>query len=191
MLNRRYLLDPRLTRAATSATRLPNSRASAISFASIPGDSEPVVALAPNRPNGPPALMTIISEPSIAPRIVSIVTSLPLAPEPPVANAAPTLLRIFRDLASRPNLGPQLSRNVLTCPEMLPTYTGEPTMTASADKRSSRITSPTRFRTTLVPETALTPSATPWAIFSVLPVAEWYVTSTITGAGSAASPGLA
>jgi hypothetical protein len=72
----------------------------------MPGDSEPVVALAPNRPNGPQALMTIISEPSIAPRMVSIVISLPLEPEAPVANAAPTLLRILRDLVSRPNLGP-------------------------------------------------------------------------------------
>src|SRR4030095_6044209 len=52
--------------------------------------------------------------------------------------------------------------------------------------RSLLVTSPTRLRPTVVPDTAFAPSATPCAIFSVLPVAEWYVTNTMTG-GSAAS----
>ena len=55
---------------------------------------------------------------------------------------------------------------------MLAKYTGDPTMTASEPERSPATTSPTFFRSTLVPETALAPSATPSAIFSVLPVAE-------------------
>src|SRR5512147_1686986 len=64
-------------------------------------------------------------------------------------------------------------------------------MTASADNRSSVATSPTRFRTTLVPETAFTPSATPRAIFSVLPETEWYAMSTVTeDTESAARVGL-
>src|SRR4030095_7769252 len=51
------LVDPRFTTAATSATRLPRARASASSFSSIPGESGPVVALAPNSP--PPLTLTI------------------------------------------------------------------------------------------------------------------------------------
>src|SRR5207247_10442298 len=165
----RYLLAPRLTTAATSATRLPRARASATSFSSMPGESGPVVALAPNPP---PPLTTIIWLMSMAPRMVSIVTSFPLETAPPVANAPPTLLRILRS-CHRPNLRSQLSRKVFTQPDMFPKYTGDPTTTASEDTRSSPVTSPTRFRTTLVPGTALAPSAAPWAIFSVLPVAEW------------------
>jgi hypothetical protein len=43
----------------------------------MPGDSGPVVALAP-KPNAPPALTTIILLMSIASRMVIIVISLPL-----------------------------------------------------------------------------------------------------------------
>ena len=49
----------------------------------------------------------------------------------------------------------------------------------SADNRSCAVTSSTRFRTALVPVTPLTPSTTPWAIFSVLPLAEWYAIRTL------------
>src|SRR5574341_775198 len=52
-----YLPDPRLMTAATSATPLPRLLASANSFSSMPGESGPVVALAPNAP--PPPTTTI------------------------------------------------------------------------------------------------------------------------------------
>lgn len=51
-----YFPDPPLTLAATSATRLPRALAFANFFSSMPGESGPVVALAPNAPNAPPAL---------------------------------------------------------------------------------------------------------------------------------------
>jgi hypothetical protein len=57
-------------------------------------------------------------------------------------------------------------------------YTGNPTMIASEDNRSSAVTSLTRFRAVLVPRTDLAPSATPWTIFSVLSVTEWHAIST-------------
>src|SRR6266498_1809466 len=152
-----HLLDPRLTTAATSATRWPRSRADASSFSSTPGESGPVVALAPNPP---PPLTMIIWLLSIAARMPSIVNSFPAETDAPVENAAPTLLRILRSL-NRSNFSDQLSKKVLTSPDMLAKYTGEPTMTASEDDRSLAATSPTLFRTTLVPETALAPSATP------------------------------
>src|SRR5262245_38288189 len=108
----------------------------------------------------------------MAARMPRIVNSFPAEMDAPVENAAPTLFRILRSL-KRSNFSDQLSKNILISPDMLEKYTGEPTMTASEDDRSVTATSPTFFRTTLVAETALAPSATPWAIFSVLPVAEW------------------
>ena len=44
---------PRLLTVATSATRLPSSRAAASFLSSMPGESGPVVALAPNRETTP------------------------------------------------------------------------------------------------------------------------------------------
>src|SRR5262249_58023676 len=63
---------------------------------------------------------------------------------------------------------------------MFPKYTGDPTMTAWENNKSSVDTSTTRFRRTLVAETAFAPSATLLAIFSVLPETEWYAISTVT-----------
>src|ERR1044071_4385925 len=48
---------PRLMIPATSATRLPSAAASASSFSSMPGESDPVVAVAPRPP--PPLVTTI------------------------------------------------------------------------------------------------------------------------------------
>src|SRR4030095_15398703 len=101
-----------------------------------------------------------------------IVNSFPADTAAPVANAAPTLLRILRSW-NRPNFSDQLSRNVLTSPDMFAEYTGDPMMTVAGDAAPPAPTSPTGFRRTVAPETALATSATPWAIFSVLPVAEW------------------
>src|SRR5262249_9967180 len=126
-----YLFDPRLTRAVNSATRLPKVRASTSSLSSMPGESGPVVALAPNAP--PPT--TTIWFTSIAASMVSIVISFPLEIAPPVANAAPTLLRILRS-RQRSNFSNQLSKNVFTSPDMFPKYTGDPTMIASQATRS-------------------------------------------------------
>src|SRR2546428_11649074 len=79
-----HLPDPRLTKPATSATRLPRSRASASSFSSMPGESVPVDALAPNPP---PPLPIIIWLMNIAAKMVSMVTSFPLETDAPVAKA--------------------------------------------------------------------------------------------------------
>jgi hypothetical protein len=49
--------EPRFVMAANSATRLPIARAVSNSFSSMPGESGPVVALAPN---APPPLTTLI-----------------------------------------------------------------------------------------------------------------------------------
>src|SRR5206468_7619782 len=78
-----------------------------------------------------PPLTTIIWLMNIAAKMVSMVTSFPLETDAPVAKAPPTLLRIFRS-RNRPNFD-QLSKKVFTSPDILPKYTGEPTMTASAD----------------------------------------------------------
>src|SRR6266542_6536081 len=73
---------------------------------------------------------------------------------------------------------------------MFAQYTGEPTIRASAENRSWPATSLTRFKTTVVPGTDFAPSATPWAIFAVLPESEWYAIRTLTPEGvSAASEG--
>src|SRR5437660_11379582 len=52
-----YDFEPRLVIAANSATRLPRARAASNSISSTPGESGPVVALAPN---APPPLTTLI-----------------------------------------------------------------------------------------------------------------------------------
>jgi hypothetical protein len=57
-LRSRACAKPRLLVMATSATRLPSSRAVASIFSLIPGESGPVDALAP-KPNGPPTLATM------------------------------------------------------------------------------------------------------------------------------------
>ena len=52
-----YDFAPRLVMVANSATRLPRARAASNSFSSTPGESGPVVALAPK---APPPLTTLI-----------------------------------------------------------------------------------------------------------------------------------
>src|SRR5881396_3491660 len=83
-----YFGDPCFVIAATSAMRLPKSRAAANSFSSIPGESGPVVALAPN---APPPPVTIIWFTSIASRMANIVSSFPFETAAPVTKAPPTL----------------------------------------------------------------------------------------------------
>ena len=129
--HQRYLIDPRLTRATTSATRLPGRE-----LLRAPSRRSPASQVRWSRSHRipPPPLMTIIWWISIAPRMVSIVTSLPLETPPPVANTAPNLIAHVSGSSSKTELEPPVVKDVLTCPDMLPTYTGEPTMTASADE---------------------------------------------------------
>src|SRR5215472_10911175 len=112
----RYFVDPRLITEATSAMRWPSSRAAANSFSSIPGESGPVVALAPN---APPPPITIIWLTSIASKIANIVSSFPFETAAPVAKAPPILLRILES-RNTPNLRSQLSKKVFTSPDIFP-----------------------------------------------------------------------
>src|SRR4029078_11964512 len=117
----------------------------------------------------------------MAARIVSIVTSLPLEICPPVAKAAPILFFILKS-GKTPNLNCQLSKKVLTSPDIFDQKTGDPTMIASEENKSSAVTCPTRLSTTVVPGRLLAPSTTASAIRSVFPDWEWYATNTFTAA---------
>ena len=139
----------------------------------MPGESGPVLALAPESSSA--ADDNHLVDEYRGPRMVSIVTSLPLENPPPVANAAPSLLRVLPVPVPRPNLRPpQLSKECLH----LPRHVADIHRRTDDDRIGGREVvayhfADDRFRTTLVPETAFAPSATAWAIFSVLPEAEW------------------